>query len=305
VKSSRRINSAIRDWNDIQFALVVAAAGSFHVAASRLGVHETTISRRVQALERELGAKLFVRHAYGMAVTRAGESLVEKARAMEDAANLLRSDIGSFDAKLSGVVRLSVPEGIGAYWLTPALFEFHKRCPDIALEVTTTAQRIDLLASKMDVSITIERPKEPRLIVQRVGVVRYHLVASSKYVQQHGEPLTLKALHDHKLLTVALYKTTAHLKWWNERVEVSGQPTFLTNSPNLYLAAIREGFGIGMLPTFYWLFAPDLIALSLQPDCQADVWLGFHEASKQNARVRAVTDFLKSRFSQDRFRWFV
>jgi len=305
VKRNRRINSAIRDWNDIQFALVVAGAGSFHVAASRLGVHETTISRRVQALERELGAKLFIRHAHGMALTPAGESLVEKARAMEDAAQVLRHDIGSFDAKLSGVVRLTVPEGIGAYWLTPALFEFRKRCPDIALEVTTTVQRIDLLESNVDVSITIERPRERRLVVQRVGVAHYHLVCSAKYLQQHGEPLTPEELESHKLLTVALYGSADHLKWWNERVEMSGQPAFRTNSPNLYLAAIREGFGIGMLPTFYWLFAPDLIALSLQPDCQADIWLAFHETSKQSARVRAVTDFLKSRFSQDRFRWFV
>src|SRR6185437_7725162 len=106
VKRNKRINSAIRDWNDIQCALAVAVAGSFHVAAPQLGVYETTISRRVQTLERELGAKLFVRHAHGMALTPAGESLVEKARAMEDAAKVLRHDIGSFDAKLSGVVRL-------------------------------------------------------------------------------------------------------------------------------------------------------------------------------------------------------
>lgn len=240
-----------------------------------------------------------------MVVTPAGESLVAKARAMEDAANALRNDLGSFDAKLSGVVRLTVPEGIGAYWLTPALFEFHKRCPDIALEVTTTVQRIDLLASKVDVSITIERPKEPRLVAQRVGVAHYHLVASAKYIQQHGEPHSFRDLQDHKLLTVALYRSAAHLKWWNERVETNGQPAFSTNSPNLYLTAIREGFGIGMLPTFYWLVAPDLVALSLQPDCQVEIWLAFHEESKQSARVRAVTDFLKSRFSQDRFRWFV
>lgn len=294
----------MNDWNDIQFTLVVAQSGSFHIAASRLKVHETTVARRIQRLEKELGTKLFVRRAHGMVLTPAGESLVSKAAAMEEAATIVRSEIAGLDARMTGVVRIAVSEGIGTYWLTPALSEFRDRYPEISLDLVTGIAQATPLAGEVDVAISIVRPTEPRLVAIRVGDVSYGLFASRKYLRQFGYPQTVEELASHKLVDLHIYRTDAHLAWWTNITRSAGRRVFSSNSTGLFLAAIQEGFGIGMAPTFYKFVAPDLVTLSVIPECLTELWLCWHEATKTRAKVRAVTGFLKARFLRDRARWF-
>lgn len=295
---------AIQDWNDIQFTLVVARSGSFHIAASRLNVHETTVSRRIQRLEGELGTKLFVRRAHGVALTPAGESLVSKAAAMEETATVVRSEIAGMDAQMTGVVRVAVSEGIGTYWLTPALMEFQLRYPEISLEVAAGMHQPNLLAGEADIAITIVRPKEPRLVALRVGDVSYGLFASRKYLRQYGYPQSVEELESHKLVDLYIYRTDPHLTWWTDITRDVGHRVFLSNSTSLFLTAIQEGFGIGMAPSFYKFVAPDLVTLSILPEPRTELWLVWHEATKTRAKVRALTSFLKTQFARDRVRWF-
>lgn len=295
---------AIQDWNDIQFTLVVAQSGSFHGAATRMNVHETTVSRRIQRLEKELGTKLFIRRAHGMVLTPAGESLVAKAAAMEETATVVRSEIAGMDAQMTGTVRIGVPEGIGTYWLTPALMEFQLRYPEISLDVVTGIHQLNLIAGEADVAITIVRPKEPRVVAQRVGDVSYGLFASRKYLRQYGYPQTLEELESHKLVDLHIYKMDAHLSWWRDVTHKAGSRVFLSNATSMFLTAIQEGFGIGMAPSFYKFVAPDLVTLSIVPECRTELWLVWHESGKTRAKVRALTGFLKARFLRDRARWF-
>lgn len=295
---------AIQDWNDIQYTLVVAQSGSFHLAAARLDVHETTVSRRIQSLEKELGTKLFVRRAHGMVLTPAGESLVAKAAAMEEAATVVRSEIAGMDGQMTGVVRIAVSEGIGTYWLTPALMDFKQRYPEISLDVVTGIPQANLLAGDADVAISIVRPKEQRLVALRVGDISYGLFASRKYLRQFGYPQTIEELASHKLVDLYIYRSDAHLSWWTDITRNVGQRVFLSNATSLFLTAIQEGFGIGMAPSFYKFVAPDLVTLSIVPECHTELWLVWHESAKTRARVRALTAFLKTRFMRDRELWF-
>jgi DNA-binding transcriptional LysR family regulator len=303
-RSKVRKGRAIRDWNDIQFVLAVAEEGSFHSAGRRLGAHQTTVSRRVEHLESELKAKLFVRHSHGMVLTPAGRALVAKGSEMLDVAAVLRSDIAGLDTRLTGVVRLHVIEGVGVHWLTPVLMEFRAAFKEISLEVFTGVNPADLLAGEADISITILRPKDPRLVVVRVGSPAYALFASRKYARDVGLPHDIDELRNHALLVPSLYGNNLQLKWWNDIVNDSGGVTFSSNSASVILAAIQEGFGIAMLPTFYSHIFPDWVMLSIETGCQVDLWMVTHESTNRSAKVRAVTNFLKGRFARDRARWF-
>jgi DNA-binding transcriptional LysR family regulator len=303
-RSKVRKGRAICDWNDVQFVLAVAQEGSFHDAGQRLGAHQTTVSRRVEHLERELKAKLFVRRSHGMILTPAGRALVAKGSEMESVAMALRSDIAGFDTRLTGVVRLYVTEGIGIHWLTPVLMEFRTTYPDISLEVFTGVSPVDLLAGEADISITILRPTDPRLVVVLVGTPQYALFASRKYVREFGLPQRVEELRNHKLVIPSLYGSSPQLKWWNDLVTSSGSVTFLSNSAGLFLAAVQEGFGIAMIPTFYQHIFPDFTMLSIETGCKVDLWMVTHESTNKGAKVRAVTSFLKARFARDRARWF-
>jgi DNA-binding transcriptional LysR family regulator len=295
---------AIRDWNDVQYTLAVAQTGSFYAAAGHLGVHQTTVARRVQRLERELATKLLARHSHGMVLTAAGESLIAKAAAMEDAATIVRSEVAGFDARLNGTIRVAISEGIGRYWLIPALADFQLRYPDIGIELLTEARAVNMLVPHVDISISLTRPKLPRLIGVHVGDAHYNLFASRNYLRQHGYPQSVDELRRHKLLDLHLYRTVSHLAWWNELTREIGNVAFLADSSSVYLAAIQEGLGIGMAPTFCTFMLPDLMLLPIQPSCSVELWLVWHEAAKGNAKIRAFTNFLKARFMRDRARWF-
>lgn len=294
---------SLRDWNSLQFVLAVAETGSFHRAAERLGAHATTVSRRVQELERELNAKLFVRRAHGMALTLAGRSLVEQAIKMEAAVADVRNNIAGMDRQLAGVVRLYVSEGIGTYWTTPVLGEFHKRYPHIALDVVTGARSGDLLSEETDISITIIKPEDPRMVAVRLGVLGFSLFASSEYLQEHGAPETLDDLANHRLIYQAIHHTDPLFGWWQTVVDANGGGVFRTNSANVANAAIRAGFGIALGPNFYRQAALDFVRLKVDPPFNAILWLVTHEETNRSARVRAVVDFLKARFAQDRQWW--
>jgi DNA-binding transcriptional LysR family regulator len=304
-KNPRGKRRAIRDWNDIQFVLAVAQTGSYQAAGHHLGTHQTTVARRVLHLERELATKLFDRRSRGMVLTPAGEALTASAAAMEDAAKTVRSEIAGLDASLTGTIRVTVPEGIGAYWVMPVLPAFQVRYPDIAVEVLTEPRGFDMSAREIDVAISLSRPTQPRLIATRVGIVHYNLFASRKYLRQHGVPRTVEELRAHKLVDIHLFKTEPHLSWWNDlTARLTRNVAFVSNSSILYLTAIQEGLGIGMAPTFCKFAIADLMTVPVPPECHADLWLVWHEAARRNARIQAFTEFLKHQFLHDQGRWF-
>jgi DNA-binding transcriptional LysR family regulator len=295
---------AVRDWNDIQYVLAVADEGSFRGAGDRLATHQTTVSRRVESLEQELKAKLFVRRSHGMILTAAGRALVAKAKEMEQAVSALSSDVAGLDTRLTGVVRIQVLEGIGITWMTPTMMDFRVQFPDISLELSAGIYPADLLAGEADISVTMLRPTDPRLVMQRVGTSTYALFASRKYLRDFGSPESLEDLKHHKLVSPKVYGTNPRLKWWSDLVLDSDGVTFITNSTGLFFAAVQEGFGVGLIPTFYQHVAPDLTMLPIPTGCHVDLWMVTHEATNKSAKVRAVTSFLKSRFTRDRARWF-
>jgi len=295
---------AIRDWNDIQYALAVAESGSFVAASERLSVHSTTVARRVQSLEQELGAKLFERRGHGMVPTAAGQALINKAAAMEDTANVIRHEIAGLDGQPSGIIRLAVPEGIGRFWLTPALGEFQRLYPEILVEVLVDASGTASGRREVDVAIALARPKDPRLITMRVGYAHYNLFAARPYLRLAGTPKSIEELREHKLVDLHLYRGEADLQWWNDLVRMVGRPAFVSDSSSLFLTAIQDGLGIGMAPSFVKFVVPDLMTLDIEPACRVGIWMTWREVDKGLRRVRVLIEFLQAQFARDRGRWF-
>lgn len=296
---------AIRDWNDIRYVLAVATTGSFHGAAKVTEAHETTVARRVQRLEAELGAKLFVRQSHGMLLTTAGKALVEKAQEIEQAAIALQQNIAGMDTRLVGVVRISVPEGVGAYWLTPALADFQLRHPDIRVEVFTGLRPVGLGKDEVDVALTITRPTDYRIAILRVGEVHYGLFSSPEYLADYGEPRTAADLINHRLCRLSVYDTDAHLKWWTDITRAAEHVPFFSNSTSLYVVAIRAGIGIGMLANFYRREIPELVTLSIVPRCKTSLWLVSHRETNKGAKVRTLIEFLKEGLAKARGTWLI
>jgi DNA-binding transcriptional LysR family regulator len=294
----------LESWDDIQYVLAVARTGSFLAAGERLGTNASTVSRRIQRLEQRLETKLFDRYAHGMQPTPAGIALTEKAAAMEAAANDIERHLAGADRKMSGSVRIAVPDGIATYWLTPALLDFRDRNPGLCIELIHGSGPVDLLGREADVAIRLFDPKHERYVASRVGRIQFSLFASPSYLSAHGQPANMAQLAEHRIVDHSGYRPIGSLKAWHEYLTTHPGVTFRADMTSSFVAAVRAAHGIGLFPNFYRIVAPDLVPLDIRTDAHAPLWLLSHEETSRNARVRALLDFLLQRFRADRRQWF-
>lgn len=296
--------NGVGSWNNLQFVLAVARHGSFLKAARLLETNQSTVARRIQRLERALGTKIFDRHAHGMELTPAGQILFDKALAIEGITHEIGAGLSGLDTEPVGTVRITVTEGIGYLWLTPVITEFCDLYPVIDIEIATNRQGANLLMHETDIALTIDRPSEPRLVVARVARVNSRLFLSQKYAAKHGIPADRSELAGHEFCDYIPHRASAGMSSWFDSCVLDQRIRFRTNSASVYLAAIRGGTGIGLLPMFYKLAASDLLELDIDTDCTSSIWLVSHEETNKAKRVRLVLAFLMERFARDSGRWF-
>src|SRR5512144_496696 len=119
------------DWNDLKAFLAVGRGGSTLAAAKSLGVNQTTVARRIEALEAALGLKLFERGQAGSRLTEAGQTLIPEAEAVERACEGFSHQVQSLQRGMSGTLRVTVNETLANTFLAAALADFRRLYPDI------------------------------------------------------------------------------------------------------------------------------------------------------------------------------
>lgn len=142
-------------WSDVHVFLSVAAHGSFTAAASDLAMDQTTIGRRIAALEAALGARLFIRGRSGLALTAAGEEVLDAAREMEAAALALDRRVSGRDRAAEGPVRVTTVETFGGRFVAPRLPALQARHPKIALTLVTSPRLLSLTQREADIAVRL------------------------------------------------------------------------------------------------------------------------------------------------------
>lgn len=294
-----RSKSRISNWSDIQYVIATAKLGSFHAAATALETNQSTVGRRVARFEAYLGTKLFERHATGMRLTAAGQMFYDKAMRMEEAASDIESSLQALDSRLSGTVRVFATEGVANLWLVHVLADFCREHPAVKIDLGTHREWLDLFSLETDLAVFIQRPKNPRLVASRIVKVEHSLFISRSYEERFGRPSSLEDLGEHQFIDYVPYHVCADLGAWTKGILPVYQVQMVVDSAAVYLAAIRSGMGIGLLPNFYKRAAPDLIALPLPTGCALTLWLVSHSIANKFHRTRILLKFLRKRFNQD------
>lgn len=294
----------LNNWSDIQYVIATAKLGSYNSAALALATNQSTVGRRVARFEAYLGTKIFERHATGMRLTIAGKILYDKAMTMEEAATDIESTLLGFDSRPSGTVRVFATEGVGNLWLVPALADFCRAHSGVSIDLVTDRGGADPFSLEADLAVFIERPKNPRLVASKIVKVEHSLFMSASYEERFGRPSTLDDLSQHQFVDYAPYRVCTDLDWWTKNVLAFHRIPFRADSASVYLASIRSGMGIGMLPNFYKRAAPDLIALPLPAVCFLNLWLVSRPIANKSHRTKVLLRFLRERFNRDRVSWF-
>lgn len=296
--------SRIQDWSNLQFFLAVASAGSFQRAATLLSTNQSTVARRMHRLELELETKLFDRHAHGMVLTSAGETILNKINIINHAVTDVEKSVMGLQTRERGLVTVVVTDGIGSIWLLSKLPEFYARFPEIDLRLKTNLRDVDLLSHDADIALQLERPSQPRMVAFKATKVAHRLFASQSYIERMGMPEKLADLDGHEFLDYEPYHSESYADWWVSNILQPSRVRLLCNSANIYLAATRQGIGIGLFPAFYTRTAPDLVVLPILVPCECEVWVVTHEETNKSRKIQAVLGFLREQFRADKHEWF-
>jgi DNA-binding transcriptional LysR family regulator len=298
------VKTRLNNWSDIQYVIATAKLGSFNSAALALATNQSTVGRRVARFESYLGTKIFERHATGMRLTNAGKILYDKAMTMEEAATDIEYSLLDFDSRPSGTVRLFATEGLANLWLVPALADFCRAHSGVSIDLVTDRGGADPFSLEADLAVFIERPKNPRLVASKIVKVEHSLFMSAAYEERLGRPCKLDDLNQHQFVDYTPYRVCADLDWWTKNVLAFHRIPLRADSASVYLASIRSGMGIGLLPNFYKRAAPDLIALPLPTDCYLNLWMVSRPIANKAHRTKVLLRFLRERFNRDRVSWF-
>jgi DNA-binding transcriptional LysR family regulator len=188
------------DWDKLRVFQAAADAGSFTHAGETLGLSQSAVSRQVGALESDLGAPLFHRHARGLILTEQGEMLLGAVRDVVLKLDAVRSRLIDSREKPHGELRVTTTLGLGANWLAPRLGEFVDLYPEIKLQLLLSDDDLDLGMREADVALRLREPSQPDLIRRRLFTVHFHAYASADYLRKHPQPRKVEDLDQHHLV---------------------------------------------------------------------------------------------------------
>jgi DNA-binding transcriptional LysR family regulator len=281
------------DWNDLRFLLAVARGGSTAAAARELDVNQSTVVRRVAALEKGLGLRLFDRKRDGYRLTGEGSALLQEADAVEASVQAFTRRAASLDSALVGSLRVTTAEGIALRLLPPLLNEFHRRHPGMQINLLIEDRYRDLGDGQADVALRAGPPGDGTLVGRKLVDAAWAVYGSHAYVERHGSPVAPAALNGHRLIGFeGALERIAPARWLRENV-ARGEIVCRSNSILGLLFAAQSGFGLALLPCHIADPDADLVrVIDPVPSLTFGIWILTHQDLHKTARVRAFFDFM-------------
>lgn len=231
----------------------VVETGSFSSTAAEFNTTQATISKRVSALEGDLGAQLLIRGSREHKLTEAGRSYYERASFILNELDEAESEALGGVKSPKGFLRVSAPLMMGSLFLSPLVPRFLDLYPDISLELLLSERKVDLVADGVDVAIRIGQLSDSSMIARLLGQDELIIVASPQYLSKHSEPNELKDLEGHNCM---IYSLSPDLNRWSFSEPVPGvsqqvQGNFQCDNATGLLDMLLADAGIALMPRWF------------------------------------------------------
>jgi DNA-binding transcriptional LysR family regulator len=280
--------------------IAVATEGSFARAGDRLGINRSAVSRSVQKLEAQLGARLFLRTTRSTSLTREGELFyrnchpgVERiVQALEDMRDLR-------EGPPRGQLRVSATVGFGRRVVAPLLNGFRARYPDIAVELLLDDRTLDFSADRVDVAFRDGRMEDSQVIAKQLIPMPMLVCASPAYLREHGLPRQVEDLAGHVCINFRM--VSGRILEWEFKVggrirKFLPSSTCVFNDDELVLQAVLDGQGVAQMAGYQiseHLRARRLVACLAQyaPDDRGH-YLCYLSRQQLPVRIRVFIDYM-------------
>jgi DNA-binding transcriptional LysR family regulator len=277
------------DWQDLRFFLAIARSGTLSAAAKQLKVDQSTVSRRLQALEASTNARLFDRTADGYLPTAAGERMRADAEQMEESAFAIERKLLGSDTVAAGSVRVATSDSFAAWFVLPRMAAFIAKQPQVCVEFVNANQAVNLTRREADISLRLSKPTQPHLHARRIGHAAWAVYAAKSYLKRRAR---LQPLAGHEFIGFdEELQSTLGARWLQSNIG-TGRVVLSTNTLLSQAAAVAVGLGVSPLPCIAGDVHPGLRRVLPDTIGSHEIWLVVHPDAKQSARVRAVLDAL-------------
>jgi DNA-binding transcriptional LysR family regulator len=286
---------------ELSLFVLTVDSGSFSAAARHLGVAPSSIMRRIQALEADLGMRLINRSTRRLGLTEAGAVLLERSRRLIADADDLSSALSRNQAAPSGRLRISASIGFGRRYIATAVGDFRRLYPNVSIDLRLEDDYVDLVESGFDIAIRIGRLADSRLRQVTLAPIRRVACASPSYLKSMGTPKRPQELLTHHCLFVGWGAGTQDAWRFARTGRLQLPRHVVVNTPDAAAAAAVGGAGIAHLPT--WMVVDDIragrLVRLLQPfELGASRVNGVHVLwpERPAAKTKAFVSFLTQRF---------
>lgn len=282
------------DWNDLKYFLAVAQHGSTLSAAKSLRVNQSTVHRRIQELERQLGCALVSRHPTGYRLTEMGEHIRARASRVEAAAADFERAVSAKSSELKGTVKITCPEALGPRLIASRLIEkFNARYPDVRVEFVMSDKILALGSGDADIAIRGKRPVESGLVGRKIADTPWAVFASRSYVKRHGKIESAAQIDHHSVVVFAGPLSDHPAARMLKTIAPNSQVAARADSIAALLPSVKSGAGIALMPVVVGKNEKDLVQiLDLGSGMATPVYLLTHRDLRRTPRVRAFFDFI-------------
>ncbi|MEH0740121.1 LysR family transcriptional regulator [Vibrio cholerae] len=232
--------------------VATAQTGSFTAAAQRLGISNRLTSKYVAQLEAQVGARLLQRTTRNVSVTSAGLRLLEQAPRLLAEFDELFEQVGRSHQQLSGPLKISAPITFGELYLQDLLRRFALLHPEIELDLRLTDDFVDLAMEGFDLAFRIGLPDNASVRGRKLGIIHSQLVASTEYLADHGTPISIDDLAQHRLIIDTNRQGYQRWTFTREGVQSDFKPRsqLKVNSARVAKEWAEQGMGIALCPDF-------------------------------------------------------
>lgn len=242
------------DLNRLSVFLRIVEEHGVTLAAKKLGLPKSSVSRSLKLLEQEIGTELLRRSSRKLTLTDAGSRLYTEASRALASIHDVEAEIVDLDAAVRGPIRITAPVDAGVWLLAPLLAAFSCTYPEVRLDLSLSGRVVDLVSEGYDIAIRAGQIRDTSLIARAVARVSFVLLASPDYLKKHGVPKLPKDLLHHQCVLFREFtgKGTWILDGPNGPESLSVKGAVIADDFSFIRALVVAGGGIALLPSFVY-----------------------------------------------------
>lgn len=281
------------NWDDLRFALAVADAGSLSAAAEAMGVNASTVLRRIAALEKAVGSRLFERGRAGYRLTPEGAELVSALRPVQQRIGSIERGFQHQAEGTEAIVRMAAPAGLSVAFLASRIMHLRAEQPGIVVQLSTNRGLPPAALGPLDIALCYGRPVQGDMVTRKLADVGYGLYGPPEQLPRGDRANAEPDISRLPLLGFGDDEVPSGPVDWLAQAGADSNIIFRSGDAGCRLTAAQSGMGFAVLPCFMADEVPGLTRLA-GPDSVGfvDLWLVTHRQARDVSRISVLVDFL-------------